>query len=254
MFSFALQNDVESNVLGTFVGENWSEIGLMNESTAYGKSGAELIEQLLKEEYELEPTAQEEYNQGTTDMTSQLAKIKNSGAEVLVVIGLGADLANIKKGMNRLNLDIPLVAVNGALSLPYQEGAGDLVIGTIGSMVSALGEEPLSPEAQEFADLYKEKYGVDRYWGDNEDRPQIFMSLNVINAYDGANVLFEAIKNADSTDSEDIIKSLESIKGYKGVNATYTFSEEIHHAINEEAIGLFEYVKDGEKVKLQPYK
>lgn len=253
VFSFALQNDVEANVLGEFVGKKWIKIALMHESTVYGKSGVELISKILEEKYNTKPLAQEEYNQGTSDMTSQLAKIKSSGAEVLVVVGLGADLANVKKGMNRLNMDIPLVASNGALSLPYKEGAGDLVVGTIGSMISALGEEPLSPEAQEFAEAYKEKYGVDRYWGDDEERPQLFMSLNVINAYDGANVLFEAMKNAKSLNSEDIIEALESIKDFKGVNATYSFSEQKHHAIEESSLSLFEYVKEGDKIVLKKY-
>jgi branched-chain amino acid transport system substrate-binding protein len=254
VFSFALQNDVEANVLGKFAGENWKKVALLHESTAYGKSGIDLISAMLEKDYNIKTVAREEYNQGVSDMTSQLSKIKNAGAEVVVVVGLGADLANIKKGMDRLGLNVPLVATNGALSNPYVEGAGDLVLGTIGSMIGALGQEPLSKEAKAFADAYKEKYGVDRYWGKDEKNPQLFMSLNVANAYDGANVLFEAIKNADSTKSEDIIKSLESIKDYKGVNATYSFSEQKHHAISEDALNLFEYVKEGDDIKLVPYK
>jgi branched-chain amino acid transport system substrate-binding protein len=254
VFSFALQNDVEANVLGKFAGEHWKKIALLHESTAYGKSGIDLITEKLEKDFNNKPVAREEYNQGVSDMTSQLSKIKNAGAEVVVVVGLGADLANIKKGMDRLGLNVPLVATNGALSLPYLEGAGDLVLGTIGSMIGALGQDPLSSEAKEFAEAYKEKYGVDRYWGKDKKKPQLFMSINVANAYDGANVLFEAIKNAKSTKSEDIIKSLESIKGYKGVNATYSFSGQKHHAISEEALSLFEYVKEGEDIKLVPYK
>lgn len=253
VFSFALQNDVEANVLGEFVGKQWKKIALMHESTAYGKSGVELISKILENKYDTKPLAIEEFNQGTTDMTSQLAKIKNTGAEVLVVIGLGADLANVKKGMNRLNMNIPLVASNGALSPPYQEGAGELVVGTFGSMIGALGEDPLSPEAEEFAKAYKEKFGVDRYWGDDEERPHLFMSLNVVNAYDAANVLFEAMKNAKSLKSEDIIEALENIKDYKGVNATYTFNKQKHHAIDEFALGIFEYVKEGDTIVLKKF-
>jgi branched-chain amino acid transport system substrate-binding protein len=252
VFSFALQNDVETEVLATFAGEHWKKIGLVHESTAYGKSGMDLVEKVLKEELSIEPVAREEYNQKTPDMTAQLARIKKAGAEVVVVVGLGADLANIRKGMSRLNMDVPLVATNGALSLPYKEGAGDLVVGTIGTMVGALGQDPLSLEAQEFADAYEKKYGKDRFWG-NGDKPQLFMSLNVANAYDGANVLFEAIKRANNTESSEIIKAMESIKNFKGVNAIYSFSETKHHAIGTDGLGLFEYVKDGDTIKLVPY-
>lgn len=253
VFSFALQNDVESNVLGKFVGEDWKKVGLLHESTTYGQSGIDLIEDILKNDYGIEAVEREQYNQGSTDMTAQISKIKNQGAEVLVVIGLGADLSNIKKTMDRVGFDVPLVASNGALSLPYTEGAGDLVIGTFGSMIGALGENPLSPKAEEFAEAYKAEFGADRYWGTDEENPQLFMSLNVVNAYDGANVLFEAISNADSFESEDIISALESIEDFEGVNATYSFNEQQHHAITEEAVSIFHYVKEEDLIKLIKY-
>jgi branched-chain amino acid transport system substrate-binding protein len=253
VFSFALQNDVEAEVLGTLAGEKWKKIGLIHESTAYGKTGMDLVEEVLDKKYSIKPVAREEYNQKAPDMTAQLAKIKKADAEVIVCVGLGADLANIRKGMSRLDMNIPLVATNGALSLPYKEGAKDLVVGTIGTMVGAFGKDPLSKEAQEFANAYSKDFGKDRYWGDG-DKPQLFISLNVANAYDGANVLFEAIKRADSTDSNKIIKELEGIKDFKGVNATYSFSEKKHHAIDTDGIDLFEYVKEGSNINLVPYK
>ncbi|WP_206514615.1 ABC transporter substrate-binding protein [Brevibacillus marinus] len=252
VFSFALQNDVESDVLGTFVGQKWKKIGLIHESTAYGKTGMDLVEKVLQEKYGLKPVAREEYNQQTPDMTAQLARIKKAGAEVVVCVGLGMDLANIRKGMSRLDMNVPLVATNGALSLPYKEGAGELVVGTIGTMIAAFGHDPLSPEAEEFAKAYVDTYGKDRYWGDS-DKPQLFMSLNVSNAYDGANVLFEAIKRANSTESANVIEAMESMQDFKGVNAVYSFSAQKHHAIGTDAVGLFEYVKEGEQIKLVPY-
>ncbi|KIL45403.1 ABC transporter substrate-binding protein [Jeotgalibacillus soli] len=252
VFSFALQNDVESEVLGSFAGEKWNKIGLIHESTAYGKTGMDLVEGVLEDKFSIEAVAREEYNQKAPDMTAQLAKLKKAGAEVIVCVGLGADLANIRKGMSRLDMNIPLVATNGALSLPYKEGAGDLVVGTIGTMIGVFGDDPLSPEAEEFAEAYSEAYGKDRYWGDR-DNPQLFMSLSVSNGYDAANVLFEAIKNADSTESSKIIEAMENIQNLNGVNASYSFSETKHHAIDIEHIGLFEYVKEGDEIILVPY-
>ncbi|MGG1596778.1 ABC transporter substrate-binding protein [Paenibacillus naphthalenovorans] len=252
VFSFALQNDVETEVLATFAGEQWKKIGLIHESTAYGKSGMELVENILKEKYNIVLVGREQYNQKAPDMTAQLAKLKKEGAEVIVCVGLGADLANIRKGMSRLDMNVPLVATNGALSNPYKEGAGDLVVGTIGTMIKAFGENPLSAPAKEFADAYMKKYGKDRYWGDG-DTPQLFMSLNVTNAYDGAIVLFEAMKKADSTKTPDIIAALESMKDYQGVNAIYTFSDKKHHAIGTDGLGLFQYVKNGDDIQMVPY-
>ncbi|MFL7902148.1 ABC transporter substrate-binding protein [Azospirillum argentinense] len=249
VFSFALQNDVESMVLGRYVATQFKKPGLVHESTAYGVSGADMIAKELKAAGGA-AVATETYNQRAQDMTAQIARLQRAGADVVVCVGLGADLAVIRRTMARLNFNVPLVASNGALSIPYQEAAGDLVTGTRGSMVYVFGEETLNPAAQGFADAYKAKYGTDRWWGNDPQRPQIFMSLSVSNAYDAADVLFEGIKRANSTDPKAIATAIEGIQGLRGVNATYSFSATKHHAIAPEDVAIFEYVKTGDKIGL----
>lgn len=249
VFSFALQNDVESMVLGRYVATQFKKPGLVHESTAYGVSGADMIAKELKAAGGA-AVATETYNQRAQDVTAQIARLQRAGADVVVCVGLGADLAVIRRTMARLNFNVPLVASNGALSIPYQEAAGDLVTGTRGSMVYVFGEETLNPAAQGFADAYKAKYGTDRWWGNDPQRPQIFMSLSVSNAYDAADVLFEGIKRANSTDPKAIATAIEGIQGLRGVNATYSFSATKHHAIAPEDVAIFEYVKSGDKIGL----
>ncbi|WP_237906604.1 ABC transporter substrate-binding protein [Azospirillum brasilense] len=249
VFSFALQNDVESTVLGRYVAKQFKKPGLVHESTAYGVSGADMIAKELKAAGGA-VVATETYNQRAQDVTAQIARLQRAGADVVVCVGLGADLAVIRRTMARLNFNVPLVASNGALSIPYQEAAGDLVTGTRGSMVYVFGEETLNPAAQGFADAYKAKYGTDRWWGNDPQRPQIFMSLSVSNAYDAADVLFEGIKRANSTDPKAIATAIEGIQGLRGVNATYSFSATKHHAIAPEDVAIFEYVKTGDKIGL----
>ncbi|OYD81952.1 ABC transporter substrate-binding protein [Azospirillum brasilense] len=250
VFSFALQNDVESMVLGRYVAKQFKKPGLVHESTAYGVSGADMIAKELKAAGGA-AVATETYNQRAQDMTAQIARLQRAGADVVVCVGLGADLAVIRRTMARLNFNVPLVASNGALSIPYQEAAGDLVTGTRGSMVYVFGEETLNPAAQGFADAYKAKYGTDRWWGNDPQRPQIFMSLSVSNAYDAADVLFEGIKRANSTDPKAIATAIEGIQGLRGVNATYSFSATKHHAVAPEDVAIFEYVKTGDKIGLK---
>jgi branched-chain amino acid transport system substrate-binding protein len=251
VFSFALQNDVESKLLAQYAAKRFKKVGILHESTAYGVSGAELIGKELKAAGAQPPVAVETYNQKAQDMTAQLARLQRAGADVIVCVGLGADLAVVRRTMARLNFSVPLVASNGALSLPYQEGAGDLVVGTKGSMIAVFGEEPLNPAAKEFADAYKAKYTADRWWGADPAKPQIFMSLSVANAYDAAMVLFEGIRIANSTDPKAVVKAIEGISNYRGVNASYSFSPQKHHAITEKDLAMFEYVKAGDKAKLQ---
>lgn len=250
VFSFALQNDVESKVLASYVAKRFKQVGLMHESTAYGTSGAELITRELKGA-NLTPVGTESYNQRSADVTAQVARLQRAGADVVVCVGLGADLAVVRRTMARLNFNVPLVASNGALSIPYQEAAGDLVVGTRGSMIRVFGEQQLNPAAKEFADAYKAKYGADRWWGSDPARPQIFMSLSVSNAYDAANVLFEGIKRANSTEPKAVIDAIQGLRDLRGVNAVYSFSAERHHAITEKDLAIFEYAKTGDKAQLR---
>jgi branched-chain amino acid transport system substrate-binding protein len=251
VFSFALQNDVEAKVLAGYVARRFKKAGLIHESTAYGNGGVELIGKELKTLGTTQVVGVESYNQRAQDMTAQLAKLQRDGAEVVVCVGLGADLAVMRRTMARLNFAVPLVASNGALSIPYQEGAGELVVGTRGTMIGVFGEDPMNPAAKDFATAYKAKFGADRWWGADASRPQIFMALSVSNAYDAANVLFEGIKRANSTDPAAVSKAIEGIAGLRGVNATYSFSPTKHHAITEQDVTVFEYVKTGDKPQLR---
>ena len=251
VFSFSIQNDVEARVLASHVSKKFKKIGLLHESTAYGTGAIELINNDLKTLGGGQSVGIESYNQRTQDMTAQLARLQRAGSEVVLCVGLGADLAVIRRIMARLSFSVPLVGSGGALSLPYQEGAGDLVIGTQGSMISSFGEDKLNSAAREFADSYKAKYGLDRWWGTDPLKPQISMAMSTSNAYDAANVLFEAIRRANSLEASAINKAIENISDYRGVNAIYSFSAQKHHAITEKDITLFEYVKIGDKPGLR---
>lgn len=251
VFSFALQNDVEMNKQAQYAEKNNSKVGILVESTAAGKSAADIIAERLKADGRPAPVAVETYNQKAQDMTPQLARLQRAGADLILYTGLGADLAVVRRTMARMNWSVPLVANNASLSPPYVEGAGDLVVGTRGFMIAAFGHDPLSAEARQFADAYKAKYTADRWWGSDPSRPQLSMSLTVANAYDAANVLFEGIRAANSTDPKAIIKAIDGLKDFPGVNAPYSFTPQRHNALTEKDLGLFEYVKTGDKIRLE---
>jgi len=251
VFSFALQNDVEAVAMGAYLAKNFKRVGIIHESTAYGVTGTEYLTASILENGGQKPVAVDSYNQGAQDMTAQLARLNRAEVDVIAAIGLGKDLAVLRRTMARLNINAPLVASNGALGLPYQEGAGELTVGTKGTMIGAFGQ-PMRKETADFAETYKAKYGADRWWGSDPDAPQLFMAISVSNGYDAANILLEGIKRANSTEPAKVIAAIESIKDYKGVNAIYSFSEDRHHGLDPESVKVFEYVKKGDKVKLQP--
>ena len=249
VFSFALQNDVEAAGMGQHLVNNFERVGVIHESTAYGVTGLDYLGAAMVAAGGDEPVAAESYNQGAQDMTSQVARVNRAGVDAIAAIGLGSDLAVLRRTMARLNVNVPLIASNGALGLPFQEGAGEMVVGVQGTMIAAFGQRPMRDATQHFADAYMAEYGPDRWWGNDPENPQLFMAISVSNGYDAANILFEGFRRADSTDPDAVIAAIESIQGYEGANAIYSFSAERHHAIDPDGVQVFEYrERDGEIV------
>ncbi|WP_420104327.1 ABC transporter substrate-binding protein [Bosea sp. (in: a-proteobacteria)] len=251
VFQFGILSPVEAEVLGSYIAKTYKSIGLLHESTSYGVSGRDTLLAVIKQINPDMKILAESYNQRATDVTAQLVRIQRADVEALLVVGLGTDLVNIRRSMGRLGLQQPLVTSAGGLSLPYFEGAGEAAVGTIAPMVSALVDVKRRPEVTAFIDAYKAKFGADRYWGPDADRPQIQMSLIVIPAFDGLNVLLEGIRRAGSTESTKVIAAIEGLDGFPGVNTTYSFSKQRHHGIGPQSLAMLKVVKQGNRLGLE---
>jgi branched-chain amino acid transport system substrate-binding protein len=252
VFSTAIQNNIEASMIGQVLAKRYKKIGIVHESTGYGVTGQALIKAEILSINKDAQVTNESYNQRDQDMTAQLVRVQRFGADVVMVIGLGADLAVIRKNMVRLNMTLPLYTSAGGLTVPYVEGAGDLVIGTRGAMFAALSRKPMRPPTKEILDAYKAKYGTDRWWGNDPENPQPTIANNVIAGYDGALMLFAAIQRAGSTKAADICKAMEATTNFPGANGTYSFSATVHDAIRPADLGIFQYVKTDGRIHLEP--
>ncbi len=243
--STAIQNDVEARALGNYVSSRFKKIAVLHESTGYGVSGVELLAARIKEATGQEPVVIEAYNQRAQDMTAQISRAQREDADVLVVIGLGADMAVIRRNMLRLGFDVPLITSGGGISLPYKEGAGEMAVGTRATM---LGTYPpgQSPEgvALELADAYEKKFGKDRWWGDDPVSPQVYFALTVGAGFDCANMLLEAVRIAGTTDKDKVVEALNGLTGYTVSNGVANFSPMQHNLVTPDKVALFEYVLD----------
>lgn len=245
VISTAIQNDVEATALGNYVSSRFKKIGLMHESTGYGVSGIQLLAARIEQLTKNKPVAIEAFNQRAQDMTAQISRVQRADADVLVVIGLGADMAVIRRNMLRLGFDVPLITSGGGISLPYKEGAGELAVGTRATMVGTYGPgQPLKGMAKELADGYFAKYGKDRWWGDDPAGPQLFFATTVGAGFDCANMLLEGVRRAGSTDKTKVVAALNALTGYEVANGTANFSPQEHKLLTPEQIAVFEYFKD----------
>jgi branched-chain amino acid transport system substrate-binding protein len=252
VFSTAIQNNIEAAMIGQALAKKYKKIGIVHESTGYGVTGQALIKAEILRLNKDALVTNESYNQRDQDMTAQLVRLQRFGADAVMVIGLGADLAVLRKNMVRLNMSQPLYTTAGGLTQPYVEGAGDLVVGTRGAMIAAAAKNPPPAPTKEFLDAYKAKYGTDRWWGSDPQHPQPTMAGNVIAGYDGALMLFAAIQRAGSTKAADICKAMEATTNFPGANGTYSFSATVHDAIRPADLGIFQYVKTDGRIHLEP--
>lgn len=243
VFSFALGNVVEAQFMGEFLAERFPTVGLISESTPYGDTGAQQIERVLTESGSSQVVARESYDQSATDVTAQLARLKQADPAAIAMVGLGNDTATIRQTMARLGMmDIPFVISNGAGTIPYQERAKELVDGTIVVQYSAFpGTEPAEESARNFATQYREAYGNDRYYGDGE-WPAPSFGGTPASSYDATKVLLEAFAEAGcSTSSQEVLDVLQSGEPVEGSRGEYTFGPDAHTAVTTDLLTALVY-------------
>lgn len=151
----------------------------------------------------------ESYEQGATDMRTQLAKIKNSDVEAVVIVSYPNDTVLIMKQSKELGLSKPLYFQTEAVEDPHVlREAGNAAEG----VVYILPAPAKGKMTDEFIKLYEEKYGI---------KPELFAA----EAYDIINLIADAI-NSQETDyltSEKIRDYLYNVKNYPAASGTITF-------------------------------
>ena len=86
----------------------FKKVAILADSTNYGQLGREDLEKAL-DKNGIKAVAVEKYNIKDVDMTAQLLKAKQAGAEVVLTYGIGPELAQIANGMEKLGWKVPLI-------------------------------------------------------------------------------------------------------------------------------------------------
>ncbi len=178
--------------------------------------------------------ADEGFRETDVDYRAQLTTIKNSGADVLFLPGMGKDMALAIKQAQELGLDVTVIGGDGYGEF-MNEIAGDAMKGTYWINHTYLGDPVMAPI---FA-RYKETY---------HDECKEF--VNGTMAYDAMWWVLDAIKRAGAAEGPAIAKALEETKGLKLNHATLTIDPEDHNPLNKAGIIL----KVGDDLNTEFYK
>ncbi len=200
------------------------KVAILADSTNYGQLGREDLEKALKT-YGVTPVATEKFNIGDVDMTSQLLKAKNAGAEVILTYAIGPELAQIANGMAKLGWKKPMI------------GSWTLSMASFIDTAGKNGNGANMPETfiQNPATTPKRKAFVDAYLKEFQPKNGIIASpVSAAQGYDSVYLLAAALKQANSTEGPKILAALQDLKTpVDGVVMTYNkpFSATDHEAI-----------------------
>jgi branched-chain amino acid transport system substrate-binding protein len=216
----------------------FKKVAILADSTNYGQLGRADLEKAL-ELKGIKPVATEKFNIKDVDMTPQLLKAKEAGAEAILTYAIGPELAQIANGMTKLGWKVPMIGSWTLSMANFIDNAGPGGEGA--RMPQTFIQEPTTPKRQAFIVSYLKTF--------NPKNSRIDSPVSAAQGYDSIYLLAAAIKQAGSTEGSKIKAALEDLKTpVEGVVTTYSkpFSAKDHEAITAN-IPVFGEVK-GQKV------
>ncbi|UWL61827.1 ABC transporter substrate-binding protein [Brucella pseudintermedia] len=165
-----------------------SKIGIISIHDDFGKGGAERVVAALKEKG-ITPVANESHNAGDTDFSAQLSRLRDAGAEVVIMWTHDNESALIVRQARQFGLPFKFA---GSTSLS-QPAFIDLAGPTGEGVISATDFLPANPDpnVQAFVEKFEKKYG---------ELPELYAATY----YDSVKLAAEAIKMAGSADPKKI--------------------------------------------------
>jgi branched-chain amino acid transport system substrate-binding protein len=170
-------------------------------------------------------TGVEKFENADVDVVPQLTRLKNAGADALILVANAAPGAQMMKARARMGWNVPVISHWGISGGRFTELAGPSA-GEVVFVQTYSFFGPQNPAGKKVLDELKSKYKV-------SGPEAIFSPVGVANAYDAMHLLAVAIQKAGSTKGDAIRQALYAIDEHKGLIKTYRkpFSAENHDAL-----------------------
>ena len=218
------------------VRRGFKKVAILADSTNYGQLGREDLEKALATK-NVKAVAVEKFNIKDVDMTAQLLKAKEAGAEVILTYAIGPELAQIANGMTKLGWKVPMIGSWTLSMANFIDNAGPGGEGA--RMPQTFIQAPTTPKRQAFIISYLKTF--------KPKNARIDSPVSAAQGYDSIYLLAAAINQAQSLEGPKIRAALEDLKTpVVGVVTTYNkpFTAKDHEAITAN-IPVFGEVKSG---------
>jgi len=233
-------SDAVKRIYDDMVAKGIKNIGIITGTTGFGAAGRDQLKAIAKD-YDINIVADETYGPADTDMTAQLLKIKNAGAQALVNWSIVPAQSIVPQNMKQLKLTIPLYQSHGFGNIKYAEAAGEAGNGIIfpGGRLLAVDTVPDDNPQKKVLVSYKEDY---------EKTYNEPVSTFGGHAYDALWIVVNALKKVGDNPAKlrDEIENTEFV----GTAGIFKFSPEDHCGLGKDAFELLT-VKDGKFVVLK---
>ena len=177
LFRFQVTDMVSRRVITKFTVKR---IGIIHVNDEYGIGGRDATIEVLKKDYQLTPVAVEAYGTTDRDVSAQLLKIKNAGADVLHVQGNSGDIAVVIKQLRQLKIEVPVIASTGlvapaTLKLLEPEDLNGIYVETAG--IPAL---ETNPKVREWMKAYEARWQRTPDWFAMQDYDAVMTAAEVM--------------------------------------------------------------------------
>jgi branched-chain amino acid transport system substrate-binding protein len=240
--NYVFRNSAADNIQAPMIVEEaitrrgFKKVAILADSTAYGDLGRKDLTAALAAKG-ITPVADEKFNIKDVDMTPQLLKAKEAGAEVILTYAIGPELAQIANGMAKLGWKKPMIGSWTLSMANFIDTAGKNGDGA--TMPQTFIQDGSTEKRKAFIAAYLKDFKPKK---DRIDSP-----VSAAQGYDSVLLLAAAMKQAGTTEGPKVLAALESLNSkVEGVVTVYDkpFSKTDHEAITSN-IPLMGEVKGG---------
>jgi branched-chain amino acid transport system substrate-binding protein len=216
--------------------------GLILINNPWGQGNEKGLQAASKADPSVEIAGVEKFENNDVDLVPQLARLKDAGADALILVGNAAPGAQVMKARERLDWKVPVISHWGISGGRFPELAGasagdpDFVqTYSFFGKQSAVGQRVLA--------------GLMKKYPQIKGPEDVFAPVGTADAYDAMHILALGIAQAGSTDPDAVRAALEDLKTpYEGLIKTYAkpFTPDNHDALGPDDYVMVHY--EGDKI------
>ncbi|HEY4439569.1 MAG TPA: ABC transporter substrate-binding protein [Candidatus Elarobacter sp.] len=209
MFRLRASDGITAAAMTNFIitDKKAKKVAILHASDAFGTGGADQVVQNLQK-HGMTPVANEQYPKDAKDYTAEILKIKQSGADGLVMyVQNPSDTAIILKQIRSLGLTIPIVGSPSLANQTAMQVAGKDANGAYAGVDFIVGFN--SNRATHFLTAFYNRF---------HQVPDVGSGSGWV--YDSVNLLADTWRKIKSTDPAKTIAALKATKGWEGVLGT----------------------------------